>query len=131
MPSLIRNKPKTPKQIEPKNSEEICWKERSKKEEETEKEILLFDCKKSDFNASLKPQKESSRAQVACHKSPTKTLTKERRPKNQRRDGEDKVLAWSSRQKTTKTPSTNKPKTQKQKKENNKKTLIEREQQKP
>jgi len=43
-------------------------------EEETEKEMLLFDCKKSDFNASLKTQKESSRAQVACHKSPTKTL---------------------------------------------------------
>jgi len=58
--------------------------------------MLLYDCKIIDFkcfSARLKNEKESSRAQVACHKSPTKTLSKERSPKMQKRDGDDKVQA--------------------------------------
>ena len=52
-----------------------------KKKEEREKEMLLFDHKIIDFN--LKNQKEIPRAQVACHKSPTKTL-KRKKPKKKK-----------------------------------------------
>jgi hypothetical protein len=43
--------------------------------------MLPLDYKTIDFN--LKNQKESSRSQVACHKSPTKTL-KRKKPKKQK-----------------------------------------------
>jgi len=77
------------------------------------------------------PKKKAQEHKLPATNLLQKPFKKKEAPKIKKRDGEDKVLAWSSRQKYTKTPSINKSKTQKQKKEDNKKTLTEREQQKP